>query len=134
MQLLFLILLLPCALVARPTLRSPPSAWVEPWGTDACLVHPDLPKETPHSNWLQRMGVILIRFHQKVISPVDGPRSHYVPSSSQYTKEAICKYGFFKGVMMGCDRLMRENADPWVYPTAPTDNGRILKEDIPYRR
>ncbi len=57
-----------------------------------------------------------IEFFQERISPIDGVRSHYRPSSSQYTKEAIRRYGLPWGVIMGCDRLMRENSDEWLYP------------------
>ncbi|MEX1012664.1 MAG: membrane protein insertion efficiency factor YidD, partial [Waddliaceae bacterium] len=70
-----------------------------------------------------------IYFHQNVISPADGPRSHYFPSSSQYTLEAIRKYGFFKGVIYGCDRLMRENDDPWIYPEYMLPDCTTLKYD-----
>ena len=54
---------------------------------------------------------LVIDFHQKVISPVDGPRSHFRPSSSQYMRQAMHNYGFFKGYIMGCDRLLRENSE-----------------------
>jgi len=64
---------------------------------------------------LRRTAEGLIWIHQNFISEADGPRSHYIPSSSQYTLEAIRKYGFFKGWILGCDRLMRENKDDWVY-------------------
>lgn len=59
----------------------------------------------------------MIRFFQVYISPIDGPRSSYTPTSSQYAWQAIGKHGFFKGVAMGCDRLMRENGYLWVYKT-----------------
>ncbi|MBA2727061.1 MAG: membrane protein insertion efficiency factor YidD [Parachlamydiaceae bacterium] len=72
---------------------------------------------------------ILIGFHQKVISPADGPRSHFLPSSSQYTLDAMRKYGFFKGVAMGCDRLMRENNEEWVYQTGYNCAGQKMKLD-----
>jgi len=62
-----------------------------------------------------------------VISPADGPRSHFYPSSSQYTKDAMDKYGFFAGFLMGCDRLMRENNEEWIYPR----NAEDLKLDFP---
>ena len=65
----------------------------------------------------------MIRFYQNVISPIDGPRSNYEPSSSEYTRQAICKYGFFKGVALGCDRLMRENKAEWVYRITETERG-----------
>jgi uncharacterized protein len=71
----------------------------------------------------------MIGFHQEVISPCDGPRSHYIPSSSQYALEAIRTYGFFQGVAMGCDRLMRENKDPWVYRNTVDGAGKSIKYD-----
>ncbi len=58
----------------------------------------------------------MILFFQHSISPIDGPRSHFFPTSSQYTLDAIRKYGVFKGIALGCDRLMRENGERWVYP------------------
>jgi uncharacterized protein len=72
----------------------------------------------------------MIDFHHCVISKADGPRSNFYPSSSHYTQEAMCKYGFFKGYLMGCDRLMRENGERWVYPTICVD-GFDLKVDCP---
>jgi putative component of membrane protein insertase Oxa1/YidC/SpoIIIJ protein YidD len=70
----------------------------------------------------------LIDFHQEVISPIDGPRSHFRPSSSGYMLNAVNSHGFFLGVVMGCDRLLRENEDPWVYDTVPF-GGQTLKWD-----
>ncbi len=72
---------------------------------------------------------VLIRFHQKVISPADGPRSYHKPSSSQYTLDAMRKYGFMGGFLLGCDRLMRENEDPWIYPVVLDEAGDTFKWD-----
>ncbi|MCH1429376.1 MAG: membrane protein insertion efficiency factor YidD [Chlamydiales bacterium] len=74
---------------------------------------PSIPPKRPAYNVLL---VNMINFHQQVISKADGPRSHYYPGSSEYTKQAIIKYGFFRGYIMGCDRLMRENGELWTYP------------------
>lgn len=63
----------------------------------------------------QRNCRAMIRFFQVYISPIDGPRSSFYPTSSQYALEAIQKHGIFKGIAMGCDRLMRENGEIWVY-------------------
>jgi hypothetical protein len=41
---------------------------------------------------------------------------------------AIQRYGFLKGVVMGCDRLLRENDEEWVYRTVMID-GQIYKFD-----
>lgn len=102
-----------------------------PWGKDAdiaarpCVQQFKQPKSGP----LILFANLMIGFHQTVISPADGPRSHYKPSSSQYTLDAIHKYGFFYGCLLGFDRLMRENSDPWVYPVILTDNGLETKWD-----
>ena len=89
---------------------------------------PYIPKEKTCGpiNWAAQK---MIRFHQCVISPADGPRSHYNPSSSYYTLDAMKKYGFLQGFVMGCDRLMRENSDPWVYRTCRLEDGTVLKLD-----
>ena len=94
------------------------------------LVHPPTCKiPSPPRSALAAWGVNAIRFHQEVISPADGPRSHYIPSSSQYTLEAMRKYGFFQGYVMGCDRLMRENNEEWVYRKTYDGAGRKMKWD-----
>jgi uncharacterized protein len=109
------------------------SLLADPWGKDADLVasqrHCPCIEMTKQKSLLAQVGICAIRFHQEVISPADGPRSHYIPSSSQYALEAISKYGFFTGVMMGCDRLMRENSDPWVYRKVTDPSGRLMKWD-----
>ena len=99
----------------------------EPWGKDAGLKRREkiaLPQESIPV----KIASSVIRFHQEVLSPVDGPRSHFRPSSSQYMHQAIHKYGFLKGYIMGCDRLLRENDEEWVYRKIEYD-GRILKYD-----
>lgn len=102
----------------------------DPWGKDADLVKS---KPTPICQQTPSLGAALsqgfIRFHQEVISPADGPRSHFYPSSSQYTYEAISQYGFLKGWALGCDRLMRENDDPWIYKKIVNPEGFTLKYD-----
>lgn len=101
----------------------------EPWGKDAELKYPS--KAALHEENLSiatRVADAVIRFHQEVISPVDGPRSHFRPSSSQYMYQAMHNYGFLKGFIMGCDRLLRENDEEWVYRTILYD-GKIFKYD-----
>jgi putative component of membrane protein insertase Oxa1/YidC/SpoIIIJ protein YidD len=102
----------------------------EPWGKDADLKYEEVQPSQISLSPLGYLAEQLIFFHQNVISPVDGPRSHFRPSSSSYMLQAIKKHGFFKGYIMGCDRLLRENEDPWVYRTALID-GKIWKTDNP---
>jgi putative component of membrane protein insertase Oxa1/YidC/SpoIIIJ protein YidD len=109
----------------------PSLAFSDPWGKDQDLAIKGIPvnKVNCKTPILGPIAERLIRFHQEVISPADGPRSHYYPSSSQYTLDAIRKYGFFRGVPMGCDRLMRENKDPWVYRFTTGKDGKTIKYD-----
>ncbi len=110
-------------------------AWVgqlcgeEPWGMDAALVQKDASLPIPCRSYLARMGEAAIGFHQTVISPADGPRSHFIPSSSEYTKQAMQWYGFCGGYLLGCDRLMRENEEDWFYLKIQDPAGYLLKWD-----
>ncbi|HRP69412.1 MAG TPA: membrane protein insertion efficiency factor YidD [Turneriella sp.] len=61
----------------------------------------------------------LIRFYQKYISPLSGATCHYIPTCSQYTAEAVQKYGLFKGIVMGTDRLIRCHPNQKEYPYDP---------------
>lgn len=98
----------------------------EPWGKGSSM--PCKPCECLKKT-KTFLGENLIRFHKRVISPADGPRSHHKPNSSQYTIDAMRQYGFFQGYLMGCDRLMRENEDPWIYKTIKDDKGETFKWD-----
>ena len=90
-----------------------------PWGIDAELTYPDTQTILTTPSMPKLVCKKMILFFQNYISPIDGPRSSFYPTSSQYAKDAIEKYGVFKGIAMGCDRLMRENEDPWVYEITP---------------
>ncbi|MEM1282900.1 MAG: membrane protein insertion efficiency factor YidD [Chlamydiota bacterium] len=118
-----------CFLLIIPAL-----AFGDPWGKDVDLVNEPIRSHksisgTCSTPLLGEFAENAITFHQKIISPADGPRSHYYPSSSQYTKEAMREYGFFKGYIMGCDRLMRENPEEWIYREYTLSSGATLKYD-----
>jgi putative component of membrane protein insertase Oxa1/YidC/SpoIIIJ protein YidD len=104
----------------------------QPWGKDADIEYqaPVCEKKNKTSPLATVMKQV-IHFHQSVLSPVDGPRSHFKPSSSMYMKEAIDKYGFFKGYLMGCDRLLRENSDAWVYRLQLIENEGWKTNPVP---
>jgi uncharacterized protein len=53
------------------------------------------------------VALFLIAVYQKVISPSLPPSCRYVPTCSQYTREAIEKYGFLKGSSLGIRRILR---------------------------
>ena len=101
------------------------TAFEEPWGKDSDLKF-EKEKVVQKKSVAAKVAQKIILFHQNVISKADGPRSHFRPTSSQYMKLAIDRYGFFKGYIMGCDRLLRENDEKWIYPT-------IVQEDQEFK-
>jgi uncharacterized protein len=101
------------------------AGYFEPWGRDSSLLQPKEEKR-PSPSLLTALFDGVILFHQKVISPIDGPRSHFRPTSSRYMQLAMKRYGFLKGYFMGFDRLMRENEEKWIYQT-------ILIDEILYK-
>ncbi len=121
MRFKLLLILLPALLHAMP-------GYIEPWGKDADLKIPKVEEPPPTPSLGVRLAEQVILFHQNVISPVDGPRSHFRPSSSAYMLQSIKKHGLITGFWMGCDRLMRENSDQWVYRKIEED-GKIYKYD-----
>lgn len=105
-----------------------------PFGKDADLVDFKFEEECPRPTSTAsgpgvKISQVLISFHQRVITQIDGPRSHFRPSSSQYTLDAIEKYGFLKGFILGCDRLLRENEEEWIYPERLNEHGELYKWD-----
>jgi hypothetical protein len=49
----------------------------------------------------------VIRFYQRFLSPLTPPSCIYTPTCSQYTLEAIRKYGALKGSYLGIRRILR---------------------------
>jgi putative membrane protein insertion efficiency factor len=54
-----------------------------------------------------RLALGTIRWYQGALSPLMWSACRYYPSCSQYTYEAIEKYGLASGAWMGCKRLLR---------------------------
>lgn len=94
-----------------------------PWGNDNDLSITSTCKHETKVSTGSEIACSLLTFFQKVISPIDGPRSNFRPTSSRYMQLAIERYGFGQGFIMGLDRLMRENEEKWVYRTI--DIGKI---------
>jgi len=49
----------------------------------------------------------LIRMYQLLISPILGPRCRFHPSCSQYSYDAVSRYGVVKGLRLSVGRLLR---------------------------
>lgn len=60
---------------------------------------------------VSRLFILMIRFYQLSISPILGQNCRYDPTCSQYSIEAINKYGPFKGGWIGLKRIL--SCHPW---------------------
>lgn len=60
---------------------------------------------------LKHLFLLIIKIYQLFISPLLGANCRYTPTCSQYGKEAIMKYGPFKGGWLAIKRIARCN--PW---------------------
>jgi uncharacterized protein len=58
---------------------------------------------------MKYIGMALIRIYQKTLSRVLPPSCRFEPSCSQFTYEAIEKYGLFRGSWLGFWRILRCN-------------------------
>ena len=52
-----------------------------------------------------------IIFYQRCISPLTPPACRFTPTCSQYAREAVVKYGPFKGLYLAVRRILR--CHPW---------------------
>lgn len=58
---------------------------------------------------MKKIAIIVIKFYQRAISPHLSKNCKYIPTCSEYTIQAIEKYGFFKGTYKGIKRILRCN-------------------------
>jgi putative membrane protein insertion efficiency factor len=56
---------------------------------------------------MKKIALGLIRFYQRTWSTAMPPSCRFEPSCSNYTYEAINRYGFLSGVWLGIKRLSR---------------------------
>lgn len=56
---------------------------------------------------MTRLFIGLIRVYQYLISPLLGPRCRFVPTCSDYSCQALAKYGAVKGGWLGIKRICR---------------------------
>ncbi|WP_156276241.1 membrane protein insertion efficiency factor YidD [Neomoorella glycerini] len=60
---------------------------------------------------IKRSVILFIRLYQIFISPILGKNCRFYPTCSQYTLEAISRYGVFRGGILAVKRLGR--CHPW---------------------
>jgi uncharacterized protein len=61
------------------------------------------------TNVAQVVVLKTIKFYQRFISPGFPPSCRFTPSCSEYTYQAVQKYGVFHGLGLGIARLVRCN-------------------------
>ena len=57
----------------------------------------------------RKIIVSLIRGYQLCISPRLGKHCKYYPTCSEYTRQAVDKYGIIKGSLLGIIRILKCN-------------------------
>ena len=57
--------------------------------------------------FMKKVIISCIKFYRKFISPLKRPSCRFYPTCSQYTLEAVEKYGALKGGFMGIRRILR---------------------------
>lgn len=61
---------------------------------------------------MKKLFIFLIDLYRKFLSPIFhyiGVECKYYPTCSQYTRQAIEKYGALKGLILGIKRILRCN-------------------------
>ncbi|BAC89854.1 membrane protein insertion efficiency factor YidD [Gloeobacter violaceus] len=56
---------------------------------------------------VRRAATGAIRFYQRFVSPLTPPTCRYVPTCSEYTRQAIERFGVAAGIWLGTKRLCR---------------------------
>lgn len=59
----------------------------------------------------KRFGISLIHAYRRILSPLFAGSCRYEPSCSEYTEQAIAKYGLLRGSWMGARRIA--SCGPW---------------------
>jgi uncharacterized protein len=60
---------------------------------------------------MKKIAIAFITLYQWTLSPIIGNQCRFYPTCSQYSKEALKKYGFFKGLWLTTLRIFR--CHPW---------------------
>ncbi len=55
----------------------------------------------------KKILLFLIKIYQKAISPMLGRRCRFYPTCSEYSRQAIIKYGVTKGTYLSIKRILK---------------------------
>jgi len=65
-----------------------------------------LKKRNEVKHEMKQVVLQIISFYQKYVAPIKGPTCRFYPTCSQYTYDAVKKYGIIKGTVMGMKRIL----------------------------
>lgn len=57
--------------------------------------------------YLKMLGIFFIKLYQFILRPLFPSSCRFQPTCSEYTIQAIQKYGLFKGIYLGSRRISR---------------------------
>lgn len=60
---------------------------------------------------IRKLFILPIIFYQRLLSPILPSSCRFTPTCSEYTKQAIIKYGIIKGTFLGIKRISK--CHPW---------------------
>ena len=102
-----------------------------PW-EESEIIHEEKNIDITYDSMGKQVGVALLVMYQKMVSPQLNTNCQFYPSCSNYAKQSVIKYGFFKGCIMGIERFMRCNrwAKNYYYPLVKTGSG-WRRKDLP---
>lgn len=58
---------------------------------------------------MKKILITIVKLYRKYISPVKRPSCRFIPTCSEYSLEALEKYGALKGSWMTVKRILRCN-------------------------
>jgi uncharacterized protein len=56
---------------------------------------------------MKKIILSLIYIYQKFISPLKPPSCRFTPTCSEYSRQAVIKYGWIKGIFLTLKRILR---------------------------
>jgi uncharacterized protein len=69
---------------------------------------------------VRRFAAFLITLYQRLLSPLFPPSCRFVPTCSQYAKEAILRHGIARGSYLAARRILRcHPLNPGGYDPVP---------------
>ena len=69
---------------------------------------------------MRHIAAFLVTLYQRLVSPLFPPSCRFVPTCSQYAKEAILKHGLARGSYLAARRILRcHPLNPGGYDPVP---------------